>query len=477
MKKLLVILATMGLVFQLGGCKAKKAQDDTEIVENADVEKIEAEEAYFNGDEFVVENGPVDESLQAALGETPADGTNVEAAPTDTAVASTEIVGSENQASNEIQETPALDENTLSAEPSQEVAALENPPAPETVAADTGIYETPIVETPVEAPMETPVAAETSLAPMETPVLGEVKATTPAASTTLKKIAETEPYAFGEGFVNTVYIARPKEKLKDISQTIYGTDRTKELKQINPQWKKTFAGGEKIYYISPNRPTDSSRMISFYEDTGMVAETYVAQKGDNLKKVSKNLLGYDNAWKEVWTTNAVASKSSLAEGETLKYWKPATAPVSIAQNSAAPQLVDNVQQLPAQPQQLAQNPPPPAEPQMTQELPPPPPMPEEPQQLQQPADLAMEQPQQDLQMPPPPPMPEAEVVAAPAAPSVKAHNMEDEPATEEGAANDTTMILGVVVVLVALLAFVLVRKNKRKKEADMASIEQNHVGT
>ena len=35
------------------------------------------------------------------------------------------------------------------------------------------------------------------------------------------------------------------------------------------------------------------KTITYYEDMGMVPETYVAKKGESLRKVSKKLLGYD----------------------------------------------------------------------------------------------------------------------------------------------------------------------------------------
>ena len=88
-------------------------------------------------------------------------------------------------------------------------------------------------------------------------------------------------------------LSNPEEKLKEISLKIYGADKTKEMKKINSFLAaRSPKGGDKIYYVSPNRPTDSIKTLSFYEDTGMIAETYVAKKGDNLKKIAKNLLGY-----------------------------------------------------------------------------------------------------------------------------------------------------------------------------------------
>ncbi len=508
MKKLVVIFAMFGLMFNVIGCKAKKAQDDTEIVENADVEKIEAEDAKFAGNELSVDNGPVDESLQAALGETPqTDAVPAGALPEDSA-ATTDVVNTDATVNTDIAATPPLDETIIG-----------NEVATNSEAATQGLTETPIIETPADIPpveiAKNEPAVDSSLTPdvpmsgavtemnetaaltetpisetpteitstVETPVAAagvkEASAKPAASSNGLKKISETTPYQHGEGFVNTVYIARPKEKLADISRSIYGMDKSKELKSINTFLKAhSPKGGDKIYYVSPNRPSDSSRTISFYEDTGLMASTYVAAKGDNLRKISKKLLGYDNAWKEVWSTNEVASKTKLAAGESIRYWRPAdqiqTLP-TLAKNDGAAKIVDSVAQMPAQ--QVAMNPPPqevaPAQPQ-AQELPPPPPPPDANQQVAQ--QELPPPPAQELAPPPPPPPPQ-QLTAAPVAP-VKQPNMEEEPAADAGAMNsDTTMMIGVVAVLVAALALVLVRRNKKKKEADLASIEQNHVGT
>ncbi len=518
MKKLVIIFAMFGLMFNTIGCKAKKAQDETEIVENADVEKIEAEDANFAGSETTLESGPVDESLQAALGEAPqTDATAAGALPEDS-MPSTDVVSTDTAINTDIAAAPSIDETAIGADvtastdaaaagltetpiieaaPSVDIAQNE-PPVDSSLAPETtmggavtemtetaALTETPIIETPVDssAAIETPMAAAE---------VKEASVQPAASSNTLKKIAETVPYKHGEGFVNTVYIARPKEKLADISRSIYGMDKSKELKSINSFLKnKAPKGGDKVYYISPNRPTDSSRTISFYEDTGMMASTYVAEKGENLHKVSKKLLGYDNAWKEVWTTNEISSKTKLAKGDSIRYWRGAeqiqTSP-TLANNDGSAKIVESPSQMPEQmppAQEVAMNtPPPPQEmappqPQAAQELPPPPPPPADMQQPVAQQELPPPPPQEMTPPPPqemtPPPPPPQDLAAAPVAP-VKQHNMEEEPAAEE-MNSDTTMMIGVVAVLVAALALVLVRRNKKKKEADLASIEQNHVGT
>ena len=501
MKKIVLLFALFGFAFQTTSCKSKKAQDDTQIVENADVEKIEAEDAALLSTEDTDTNvGPVDDSLQAALGETS------NQAATDPALTTTDAAVTETTTSApEVAAAPTLDENSLNNVPAPETAmnsaVTEMPVASEVstaqVTTDTTISETPLID-----PIATSSVTASDAATIETT---EAVSTKPAsASSILRKIAETTPYQHGEGWVNTVYIARPKEKLAGISQKIYGMDKTKELKKINSflAGGKSVKGGDKIYYISPNRPSDSMKTLSFYEDTGMVAETYVAKNGDNLKKISKNLLGYADAYKEVWTTNSIASNAKasevvLNEGETLRYWaanSSITPTTTIASNSlptGGAQVIESTSQLPSQP--LAQNAAPPQEPQA--ELPPPP-MPEANQMPTPPAaDQALAQntnPPQQTELPPPPPPtdmapvdaaaltppPSEEIATAPEAPGKKVvtPNMEEEQATE-GMNSDATMMLGGVVVLCALLAFALIRRNKKKKEVEMASMSETNVGT
>lgn len=520
MKKLFMIFATLGLVVQLSSCKAKKAQDDVDMIDNADVEKIEAEDSAL-ATNTTADTGPVDESLQAALGESSSP-TSVEADPS--------LAGSDTatmQSSSDTASAPAFDENSLGGDAAtpNELAAtpttqsdatlttdpglsLDNP-SDNTAMATTetpGITETPIIEEPVsQAPAYTDSSSSTVTEP---PVKKSKKKSTfatetassdlspkPASSAkSLKKIAETTPYQMGDAWINTVYIARPGEKLKEISNKIYGADKTKDLKKYNAFLKARSAkGGDKIYYSSPNRPTDSTRMISYYEDTGMMADTYIAQPGDDLRKVAKNLLGYEDGWKEMWTTNNVVSKRKLEPGESLKYWKSASAVATMAGNpSGTAQMIDSAQQLPGgnlpppppmpEPQpQMANNTQPPPD----ANIPPPPPMPETqmpdtpPQAVAQ-ADIPPPPPTEAMattEPPPPPPPPDIDA-AAPEAPKKKVNPNMEEQAAEVGGDSDTMMMMGGVVILCALLAFALIRRNKKKKEAEMAMSETNiGIGT
>jgi len=517
LKKLIFLLATIGLVANISGCTSKSAQDETEIVENADVDKIDAESSALT-DGTAAAPATDDASLQAALGETSAPVADAqldaptEAPPPVTDAPTTDVAATEPvTTSPDIAAAPTLDETSLNDIPpptDPSVMALTDTPA---------VTETPVVAdsqaaTETAPLVETPVATETPSTSSYTSEAAPIVESAPVvkAGSALKKVAATAPYQHGNGWVNTVYVARPGEKLKQISQTIFGSDKTKELKSIaeNSYLKsRSVKAGDKIYYVSPNRPEDSTKTILYYEDIGMMPETYTAKAGDRLKKVAKKLLGSEKSWVELWTSNPVDSKDKLAEGETLKYWKSASsiAPVStttLAQNAPADNhsanLVDSTQ-MPAPPppdamanpgagQQMAQNAPPPPD---MNSLPPPPP-PDAP--MPPPPDVNAAGGMADAPPPPPPDMnaapPPPPDMAPPPPPDVAAAHPggdhagkkfnpgagEEEASAVGGLDQDTMMSLGALAVLVVALAFVLISRNKKKRAAEQAMTEHN-VGT
>ena len=133
MKKLWTLLITLGLVLQMASCTANKSVDDTELIENADVEKIEADESSFADDSLEVaadgnsessDDLDLDDSLQAALGETK----TAEAAPAPVPVAPVESAPTETaELSLDEATTPQLDETTI---PDATVAEAPAPEAP-----------------------------------------------------------------------------------------------------------------------------------------------------------------------------------------------------------------------------------------------------------------------------------------------------------------------------------------------------------
>ena len=452
-KKLLFLVAVSGLIFANNGCTSKKADDGEQVVENADIEKIDADGMGTPAS---------DASLESALGETPT--------PSDTSAAA----------------APTIDDSSLSLDTAETPPSTANAPdIPTPVleeAAPPTITETPLPPTDTTTVDTAALAAslgssgsalmETAAPPADTGGYSSDVATSKPAASSIKKVSATMPYQGKDGaWINTVYIARPKEKLVDISMKIFGTDKTKELKKIaeNKYLKSRAAkAGDKIYYTSPNRPDDATKTMLYYEDMGMVPEIYVAKKGESLKKVSKELLGYDNAWREVWASNGVESKTSLKDGETLRYWKSADAAMAAAPGSGTATLVDSTQAPPptAQIEPPAALPPPPTD--ANANLPPPP-DPNAAAAAGTDANAGLPPPPPaDLAPPPPPPPPDASALAGEAGEPKKKINLDEVAAAEEGVTgeldSDTMMSMGALGVLVAMMAFVIIRKKKQKAQ-------------
>ena len=478
-KNILVLLLTVGLLALNGGCTSKESQEEDQTIENADVEKIEtidsAEMPEDAGEVATTEtpaaDAPVeDNSLEASLND-PAVSSD---APATDAPAATEPPPPE-VATN----TPTIDETSLAGNDAAPVTDIELAPDPaltaDAPAASPEITETPVTDTSMSA---------TDVQP--TPV-----AKTSSGGSPLLKISGTTPYQSKDGgWINTVYVARPGEKLEEISQKIFGADKTKDLKAIKEnsylKWRAP-KGGDKVYYVSPNRPDDSAKTLMYFEDMGMVPETYVAKKGENLKKVSKELLGYDGAWKEVWTSNAVESKVSLKEGEMIRYWKtggevmamtpPSPPPADSSAPPAGATVMDSSQAPPATATttppvgDTASLPPPPTD--SGASLPPPPDAsapPPDPMAAATTDAAVPPPPTEEAPPPPPPPIEEGTDVAA----AGEKKDLDEAAAEEEegGALNDDAMMsMAALGVLVALLAFVIIRKKKQKSQ--MNNLEMN----
>lgn len=278
-------------------------------------------------------------------------------------------------------------------------------------------------------------------------------AVTDTKTASLKKI-RTEPFHQGKLLLNGVYVARPKDSYKSISQMIYGSDKkVKELQKANPSIK-TVQAGDKIYYNSPMRPTDDKLMALYQEEIGQSPMVYVAKDGENLKKISKNLLGYDKAWKEVWVTNsALESKSKLVAGTEFKYWPDRSLAKS---NDLADMKKPDLAMPPAEPmpepQKLAAN-----------DMPPPPPMPEPP------------------PLPPPPPPVEAAPPPPPPPPPPPAPVKKMKPPVEKMDANSSDelmpMLAGGAVAILGIAGLMIVRRRKAKQAAMAAAFNDQQMGT
>lgn len=468
-KKLLLVLASVFFLATLNSCTSKnsKAEGETDVISEAEVESIENEEQPVVLEE--TDSSTTAETLpQEALGES-------QPAAVET------LVDQSQESVNLDSPPPAVVENTTPAEPQP---IVENAPV---------VAEEPVAEAPVQESAPAPVAEKPKV-----------------ASASLQKVASA-PWMVENTWVNAVYIARPGDTMKSISKMIYGEDRSGELKKINTRYKsRSVKPGDKVYYSSPVRQGDSSKIANYYEDAGMPSETYVAKAGDNIRKVSKNLLGYSNAWMEIWSTNSVESKGKLSEGETLRYWKGATPisttlagnkpkvdhsasvamntpPTDAANNLPPPPMPEPLNEIPPppMPDHMAAGgvaPPPPMPPDMNQ-LPPPPPMPDMAQNPPPPAPdngmLPPAPPAPDMaannsmeQLPPPPVEPPPDLAAhAP----VKEANAE-ETAVQGQLGTNEIMILGAIAGLAGVLAILMIRR-KRQQKAAAAMMSDSQVGT
>lgn len=445
MKKIAVLLLSLFVALNFIACTSGESRDTEESAIAQGDEGMAADSELENTDGAAVDNSEIapDES-QAGFSD--------EQLP-DQAVNEQDQnnLSADQLAPNDMEQVAPVDEGQSAIANNDEVAAPpaeETPaPAPDTSAGvDLGSSETP-------APME------------EAPIAAPVEEEKPAkVVSSLKKVDET-PRSVGGTPLNAVYVARPGDTFKSISEMIYHDgSRQKDLKKWN-SWISNLSPGDKVYYNSPNRPQDMASVKNYYEEQGAQSETYVAKEGDNLRKVSKNLLGYSNAWKEVWATNAtLESKGDLAPGTELKYWKKSDmssgmqsgselaginqAPPPPAEMPPAPDMAQNelppVDELPPPPDMnagasgsMAEMPPPPPP---TEMAPPPPP----------PAEMA-----------PPPPPPIAEKPPRPQ-PVVGGD--------DTGFTNDDMMmgLAGIGIIAAGVAAMMVIRKRRQQKEMQAA---------
>jgi hypothetical protein len=380
MKKIILLLAIIpALVTTISCTSAETAEDGTEVVEEGDV-------ALTEGTENLEQVEGVDDATaaadQAANDSATLSDTLGESAPPTAEEAPAPPTDSEPPPNDLVAEAPLTDTPPADAPP----LIADTPPADSFSAVDPG---SPATDAPPELTPPSEPAPEVAAAPsFDEP---------PKPKASLKKV-ESTPFERGGQLLNAVYVARPSDSYKSISKMIYGSeDRWRDIKKANPSISKP-KPGNKIYYNSPVRADDRTKILTYYEDLGMVPEVYVSKDGDNIRNISKDLLGYDNAWQEIWATNMVESKGKIPAGTELRYWKAAPAQATeIAQNSmpADPSMgtaagMTGANSMPPPPPPMPEMPPPP--PPMEASAPPPPPI-----------DLPPPPPPAEALNPPPPP--------------------------------------------------------------------------
>lgn len=201
----------------------------------------------------------------------------------------------------------------------------EAPPIIEEPATDAPIFAEPSTDQTSDVPVESFADSGGSEAPMDSGFSAPVEAPTWVP---VKKV-RTEAFMAGSTNLNRVYVARPGDTVSGIAEKIYGDkSRASDLRSWNGFLSRGSKTGDKIYYSSPTSPTDSN-MMTYFEDAGVPAQNYVSRDGDNIREVSKSLLGDNDSWKEIWATNQeIESKGDIPSGLNIRYWPDGAAPAA-----------------------------------------------------------------------------------------------------------------------------------------------------
>ncbi len=471
MKKiLLILLASTALVISSVRCTSSDTSGETG-------DQI-ASEGGENPESVSPEASVGDETGEVGSAETLSEGNLTDPnAATDPTLDPNAVAGSETaQVTDPNQQ--ALDANGNPVDPGLQTQAAPTETQPAPTATDTLANNPPPTET-VPAPAVTETA----------PVVSDVPKPPPPEYQKMK----TETWTVGDKVVNTVYFARKGDTAKSITEKIYGdATRLKEIKKINAVLKNREARvGDKIYYNSPTRPDDSTKVITYFEDKGIQPQIYQAKEGDKVKNVAKELLGSSDGWKELYGSNSFESKKTLDPGTEVKYWKDdagAAAPVASTDTGlppapqtemAPPPPVDTATMPPPPPPDMGTPPPPPD---MAGTPPPPPPDMGTP---PPPPDMAgtPPPPPPDMGTPPPPPPDMASTPPPPPPDMNGAAGMTKDPASEHGDGStiagmdqETIMIVGIgAAALLLAVIFIVKRKNKQRQEFEQA-MNETQVG-
>ncbi len=462
------VIITLAAVFFLGAasCTSKKAAD-----ENADVEaslqdeSLEVAEASENNDDLSTDEGNEKvESGDTAVADLGGDELAPEEKLTDEG--GEQLAENSEVTTDDLSEAPVEKTEQL-AENSEVPPESATPEAQESLDASPTATETAAVE-------PAPISEEPAAPPVSSTPEPEYESPKPV-TLSLKKVA-SQPWKVGKILANSVYIVRNGDTIEGISGKIFGSpDKVKDICKVNSyNCNRGIKVGDKLYYNSPQRPTDDAVVKTFYEDAGETPQIYTAKSGDNIRVLGKELLGHDRSWMELWATNEVESKGDLEEGTQLKYW-PATEVAAPTQTLAATESVTtppaevSSEAQPTQeegfaPQDMTAAPPlvedmaaapvedtsvPPPSDQAMNDLPPPP---------DQAAAGSMEPP------PPPPPPPPIPV---------------DNQASMDAGGQDPnqTMILGVgaILLLAAAALIVSIRKKRQRRAIDFNTTTQTQI--
>jgi len=472
LKRIIISIALCLYITPFLGCTSNNSKDDTAQL-GQDVTDLEAVEGVDIAADTGLPQEATVEPVSPIVETTPEEQANVDSLPQDP-----------------LADVESAQQNIADSKP-EPIAELPQDPAP---VASSIEQPAEIASQPVEPPMmgasepPPPMTETNSLANSDVPKKEKkskknIESFQPSENTAmttpppppeepvLQKII-AQPWRDGDVLFNAVYFARGGESFSSISKKIYGTSKKQDLlKKGNPGISKVKAG-DALYYSSANRPDDDTKVLTFAEDNGLAPEVYVSKAGDNLKVLSKKLLGYSGAWKEVWATNNIESTTEVPEGTELRYWKPETKSPAIAK--AAPQ------EPPQQPVVMNEAPPapttaaeatmpaPPTDganlPQVANEIPP------------STNDAAVAAATSQELPPPPPPA----VIPQDPPMNLAKEKSKDEKSAEVAPADvidqeTLNMLIALAIVSAGVVAFVIVRKKRKNKEMEQI-LESTQVG-
>lgn len=301
---------------------------------------------------------------------------------------------------------------------------------------------------------------------------------TSAGLSPLKKM-ETEAFTRAGTKLNRLYVARSGDSIKEVSQKIYGEDKSAKLLKWNPSLHRSLKVGDKVYYASATNPDDNKVML-YYEENGISPTFFNLKKGQSFRKVAKELLGHERSWMEIWATNPnIESKWEVTADEQIRYWPTGTTGSPIAKTEPKPEPPAPKQEEPqAQPQQ-------PAEEISEVSDPATEPMPADPgqtagteiadgtqiEEVDNNEDFSPPPAQANTGAPPPPPP----AAGAPPPPPANALAGTDD-GSVNGMGQDDTMMqvaMGVLVILLGLILLIMVRRNRAK--AKKVKLSQTQV--
>lgn len=439
-KKLLVLALCLSTPLFLANCtsnEAKEEGDEAAVEESAateDGEDATSEETAEAGEESTEE--PTEEEATGESTEETADAGETTEAPAGDAAATAE------------QSPDSLMPTETTTEPAPADATAATPPA-----------ETPAETTTLDSTMGTTDSQSNVFSGSAGIDTGGTTETTEMPKPSFPYLkAESVPFKRAGVLLNTVYLARQGDTWKKVSEKTIGEGKQKDLKKQNPSLAhRELRVGDKVYYNSPARAEDSSRILTYFEDKNIPPQTYTVKPGESIRTIAQQLLGDKDSWKELYATNAVESKGIINEPTELRYWTE-SADAGFPQVAASPAPVNEI-------------PPPPP----MNEIPPPPPMEPTPTigatEPMAPPPGEMVPPPPPMEMaPPPPPEPPVAVEPPPPPPPMES-SAEEATMEEEAPAEDDMMLMGGgAAVLLALVVLLIMRRRKSQQEASQEQV-------